>query len=130
MDSGLRVEIPQDHGKFVTVVVQGYLTGDTAITLVSAESLNPRPKFLIIDTITFAIQEKMGVLLLWGRKGSEPAYEILPLESRGRVDLSGSRVLRSPKDWDGTLVLRAFNHSLPPEAERKHILLVLQMEKQ
>ena len=128
MNSGLRVNIISEGSKHATVAISGYLTGDSAITVLTEKSLNPQPKSLQIEAITHAIQEKMGIFLEWGKK-SEEAEVILPMESKGKLDFSAFRGLPSPADWDGTLILRSFNFQLEPKAERKHFLILLQLEK-
>lgn len=129
MNSGLRVNIISEGSKHATVAISGYLTGDSAITVLTAKSLNPQPKSLQIEAITHAIQEKMGIFLEWGRKGEQEAEVILPMESKGKLDFSAFRGLPSPADWDGALILRSFNFQLEPKAERKYFLLLLQLEK-
>jgi hypothetical protein len=125
MDSGLMVKVLHEGGKHAAVRVSGFLSGDTEMTLISVGDLSHQPRSLRIDTIHYAIQEKAGIHLLWAMKGTKEPELILTLESRGKFDFSEFGGLTAPKDWEGKLILRAFNVDKP-----KAVFFVLQMEKQ
>lgn len=130
MSSGLRVRLANEGGKHVTAVISGWLTGDSSISILDAATFNPRPKSLYLTEVTFSLQDKLGVQLLWGMEGEKEAELILPLESRGKFDFSGFRGLPSPKEnWGQKIILRTFNFSQPPASERKALLIVLHLEK-
>jgi hypothetical protein len=129
MNSGLRVKVNHSGAKHIMVEASGFLSGDTAITLLTLASLDPQPKSLRIDAITFSLQEKLGLCLKWGMKGEEEPRVIIPLESRGKFDFSAIGGLKPPADWEGTIILQSFNFSIPPLSERKAVLLILEMER-
>lgn len=125
--SGLRVKFLNAGGKHVAVMVSGHLVGSSAITIFGLDDLNPRPKSLYLTEITFSLQDKLAVELLWGMEGEKEPELLIPLESRGKFDFSTFRGLPSPKEgWDGKVILQA---SMPPDQGNKAILLVLHLEK-
>jgi hypothetical protein len=127
--SGLGVKVNHSGTKHATVEISGFLTGNTAMNLFSRNSLDPRPKSLRIDAITYSLQDKLGIYLCWGMPGEEEPHLIIPLESRGKFDFSATGGLKPPKDWDGMVILQSFNFEQPPVSNRKAVLILLEMER-
>jgi hypothetical protein len=128
--SGLRVRFSNEGAKHVSVVVSGYLKGDSDICLFDVADFNPRPKSLYLTEVNYSIQDNMELVLLWALGGVEEPELMIPLKGRGKFDFSSFRGLPSPKEhWEGKVILRALNTKLPPEAEKRYFLLVLHLEK-
>lgn len=91
-------DIRLDGAKNVAVALSGTLFKDLAPTeflLFNELSLSPRA--VRIESVVFAIQEKMGFNLLWKMEGGQWRL-ILPLESRGRLDFeSPMQGIHSPE---------------------------------
>ena len=98
----MEVKIVTEGHTGVVVRVRGSLNEKAPLkvyNLIDFNKLNPVPKALKLDSVVFAIQEKMGVILWWRKeRGSEL---MLPLESRGRLDWEAVQSLQSGPDVTG-----------------------------
>lgn len=127
MANQVNIEIPVNGNRNAVVKAYGVLSGDMPRqVLVDFADLafQDRPtKKLKIESLTFAIQEKLG-FKLWWRIG-EDACLILPLESRGYLNWASVYSLHSPAGADGILI-ESFGWAEP----EKVFLFELDMEKQ
>lgn len=127
MQDQLLVHIPVNGSKNAVVKASGRLSGDMPRQLLvgfeQLESQGISPKKLKIESLTFAIQEKLGFLLYW--RVGETAHLILPLESRGYLNWASIYSLHSPEGADGILI-ESINYTDPP----KHFLFEMDIEKQ
>lgn len=96
--SSFSSKVTYDGPKNTVVQVSGYLVKDiqSAEPILLLKDLAPVPKAIRLDSVVFAIQEKMGCVLWW--KVGDKMSLILPLESRGKLDFEGMQGLHSPQD--------------------------------
>lgn len=73
---------------------------------------------LKLTRVTFAIQEKGGILLWWDEACE---HLVLPLESRGGFNFDGRK---SPLNWNGQIWAQAFKIDEP-----KAFLIILEFDK-
>jgi hypothetical protein len=113
-----------DGNKNVTARVTGIVyTDQEPIELLDVSSLKGNPQGLRFDSVLFALQEKMGVLLWWG-KGEDL---ILPLESRGNFRFDSP--INSPRrdsGWDGKIWYSVINTN----GLGKHFMFLVDFDKQ
>ena len=124
MTNPIKLVIACDGPKNAVLQLTGKLTKDIPITDVFTldQLTEPTPKAVRIESVTFAIQEKMGFLLYWKTlKGYEL---ILPLESRGYFNFEPLQGYHSPKDLVG-MAIESFGCAAP-----KSFLLCLDLTKQ
>lgn len=99
---GVSVKLTADGSKNATLLVQGRVVSDFARTeLFDCSDLKPKPNGVRLDSVLWAIQEKMLVVLFWG---PNEADLMLPLESRGNFRFDTG--MSSPKmsdGWDGKI---------------------------
>lgn len=110
-----------DGSKNYMVSVTGALDRDLADshTILDVSTLGRRLK---LESAVWLIQEKMGLVLWWG-KGTQ----LFPMESRNALKLE--RGLDSPNDWDGTMQITSFgfdSNTLTP----KRFWFILDFDKQ
>lgn len=121
------VEVLHAGAKNVIIVLTGSRThewvGNEPLVLFDAKDLDPPAPRLRIDEIQFALQEKLGIKLWWGKD-----CLILPIESRGGFKFGGGG-LKAPEEWDGTIRASFYNFSVPPVHQEKHYLIYLDMER-
>ena len=117
----LKAKWPMASGRNLTLQVTGILApgDDLKGQLFSISDLaRPEMKGLKIESVLFALQEKMGLLLWWDEGTSDL---ILPLESRGFF--SFVYPIHCPKDWAGTVWWTAFKVDEP-----KHFYFTMECE--
>jgi hypothetical protein len=120
--SELIVEIPVSGSKNAVIKAFGVLTGNLPLQeLISFEKLGCEK--LKIESLTFAIQEKLGFQLGW--RVGEDVRSILPLESRGYLNWASVFSLHSPKGANG-IMIESFGWTGPS----KSFLFELDLEKQ
>jgi hypothetical protein len=106
------------------VKISGWLEEDMPLTkILLFEELSPIPKAMRIDSVIFAIQEKLGFNLWWVGEAGEKRL-ILPLESRGYFNFEGMQSLQS-KDSKG-IAMESFNLG----ASTKTFLILLDLVRQ
>jgi hypothetical protein len=118
------IKIGPEGQKNVTIMVSGVLTQtlDRA-DILTLKDLQHEPKGLRLDSVLFAIQEKMG-FQLWWRVG-EVYTLILPLESRGTFNFEGMQSLHSPKGLEA-ISMSSFGWA----ASEKSFMFILDLVKQ
>lgn len=113
-----------DGHKNVILNVSGMLTEELPVTDICVfSSLDHSPKALKIESLVFAIQEKMG-FYLWWKKGKETTL-ILPLEGRGGLGFEGMQCLHSPEGAEA-IAISSFGWAAPQKA----FMILLDMVKQ
>lgn len=85
----------------LVVQVTGILTKDLSqpVTILDMAKVEGA-KRLRLDSMVFAVQEKLGCLFWWKMKEQDEPVLMLPVESRGRFDWEAIRGLHTP---DGEL---------------------------
>jgi hypothetical protein len=121
----LNFKIQHDGHKNAVLQVSGYVSADTekAITILELSDLLPVPKSFRIESMVFALQEKMGCLLWWVCK--EDIYPILPIEGKGALNFNDMQGLHSPHE--GVLGLAISCYGV---GDGKHLLITLDLTKQ
>ena len=95
-------EIVTNGAKGTILRVSGVIDkAQPAQDLFTFEELNS-PTGLRLDSVVFALQEKMGVILWW--KTPEGGILMMPLESRGRLDWEAVGALQSPNGASGIMM--------------------------
>lgn len=91
-------------GNGLVLEVSGDVDKDFTHTILRLKD-HPEVKSLRLDTVTFAIQEKMGVILYWKVAGALVLLQ--PLESRGYLNWEGIRGKHSPDGLE-EIVMESF----------------------
>jgi len=100
MKNSLSFVVNADGPKNAAIVMSGMLKKDFPISdVLLFKELNPVPKAIRIESIVFAIQEKMGFQLYW--KTPEGYEIIMPLESRGYFNFETMQGYHSPRNAIG-----------------------------
>jgi hypothetical protein len=95
------------------VAITGQLANDlTAEPIFLFDQLNGRPTRLRIDGIHWMIQEKMGFNLWWLMGNGNLLELVMPLESRGSIDLERIQSQQSPEGAIG-MALTSFKRTEP-----------------
>lgn len=121
----IKVNFPAAGNKNLTVQVTGILEAmpdgtpaELLFSMQSDELAQLAKTRLRIDSVLFALQEKMGILLWWDKEGKNL---ILPLESRGAF--SFVQPIVADKEWDGNMYWSAFKVD-----SQKHFFFTLECE--
>lgn len=109
------VKVPADGSKNLVLQVVGVLEKD-----LTRQVLYKSSRRLRLDSVLFAVQEKAGLLLWWGKDKL-----ILPLESRGYFSFTCP--VACPEDWDQQIWISSFRVGEPPTP--KHFYFTLDCEK-
>lgn len=119
--------IVYDGPKNAVLQVSGFLVKDivAAEPILLLKDLHPWPKALRLDSIVFAVQEKMGCVLWW--KAKDELELILPVESRGKLDFEGMQGLHSPNEGTEGIYMSTFKCT---DKAGYYFLLFLDLMKQ
>lgn len=102
----LKIKLPQE-GKNITLQVTGSLDGELGLTpILDIKALKTPAVGIRLDSATWLIQEKMGLILWWKKDDL-----LLPLESRGSIRLDVGIYNSVGEDWDGIIRLSSFGYS-------------------
>lgn len=130
MESGLRTAIPRDSAAEVQVHVFGDALEEVIkpSLIVDVGALRDPPLALRLTDILYSVQSGLTVFLWWD-EGESKRSLILPLEGRGRLDLSPTLGITNPKNegWTGHVTLTT-EHATIGEG-RKSFFLGLEFSK-
>lgn len=115
----IKIERPLD-GKNVVVQVTAVISADLSMEPIYRVT---EAKGIKIDGILWLVQEKMGLLLWWGKDDF-----LLPLESRGANTFSGGIHKRIDDTWDGQIFISTFGFK-SNDLKPKHFFLSLDMDR-
>jgi hypothetical protein len=94
------VKIGSDGLKYCSVTISGRVSpGDSFEPILTFAEIQGRPKAVRLDSIEFAIMEKMGFDLCWVT--NDQPILIMPLESRGYFDFEKMQSIQSPPEAIG-----------------------------
>jgi hypothetical protein len=118
------VKIQHDGMKNAVLQVSGSIDKDIteARPILKLNELSGSPKTLRIESLVFALQEKMGIILWW--KDEEGMTPILPVEGKGGLDFSVMQGIHGPKTLEGIYITTFGVDKL------KYMLLTLDLTKQ
>jgi len=124
------VKITKDGDKNLTVLIKGIVTEDFGRTpivdLAKLRQSGEGLKGIRLDSIVWAIQEKLGLTLWWSEDGGEDSMA-MPMESRNSMRFDeGVESPRVKDGWQQKLYLSSFNCKDGP----KKFLVILQFDKQ
>jgi hypothetical protein len=123
-------QIIKEGEKNLSVLIKGMARADfePAPILDVAKLKPPREgwKGLRLDSAVWAVQEKMGLYLWWGKPDGEGSL-VMPMESRNSVRFDeGIPSPRIESGWKGILYLSSFNCQMVP----KGFFVLLDFDKQ
>jgi hypothetical protein len=94
----MQIKIGSDGPKSCLATYSGRITTKfIPESILSFDRLKPVPARMRLDSVTFAIQEKMGFNLWWAAGATIMDWHlIMPIESRGYFDLEKAGGIHSP----------------------------------
>jgi hypothetical protein len=98
-----------------TYQITGVVTSELMLTPID---LGPIERPLKLASLSWLIQEKMGMYLWWDKETI-----LLPMESRNTIKFDTS--MKSPENWDGKMWISGFGF-VPP---KKVFFLILDFDK-
>jgi hypothetical protein len=106
------VKILSNGANSLLVNVTGIIEKDMPLTeILRIAEISHSPRSLKFNSVTFALQEKLGVLLYW--KLGEKTELILPVESRGKLDFESVHSLHSPREGLSAIAMSTFGCNAP-----------------
>lgn len=122
----LSCRITYDGGKNTVLQVQGVIGEDILehTRILQLSDLTNKAEKVRIESVVFAIQEKMGCILWW--KVGDTFEPIVPLESRGMLDFERHQGLHSPREGVEGIYMTTFGCN----GAAKYILFLVDISKQ
>ena len=122
----ISVKIPRDAAETQAHIIASSEAEITDLEVVNVKSLKESPRALRLIDAVFSLEEGMTAFLWWEDASGESL--ILPLEGRGRLDLSPVGGIHNPRNegWTGHVKLTT-SHKTP--GRKKSFFIGLEFSK-
>ena len=121
--NSLNFILQYDGSKNAVIRGSGYLSQDILEAQMIVKLSDLKCKALRIESLVFALQEKMGCVLWW--MCEEGNYSIAPIEGKGQLNFEGLQGIHSPANGLVGIGITTFGST-----SGKYILLMLDLTKQ
>ena len=130
----MHIQLIKDGAKNFSVLIKGWVTRDfNPVSIIDIEKLEKPTagwKGVRLDSVVWAVQEKMG-FHLWWEKGVKEETLILPLESRNSMRFDeGIPSPRVVDGWGKQIWLSSFKALSNDPELAKHFVILLDFDKQ